>query len=269
MKTLSLASVLVTSSAVASAANDLTGQQRIDNLIQSLRVIDNKLELSVKLTTGAVGYAQVGGVAEDGSFDEALVTEAMLIAYTDALASVQSFDYAVANNANQMFTQEHTAAMYNLNLAVDDLVMATAALSSATAVADIAANADTKPEQVALQAMLATEEYSIQVEEVAEYNDSLKAVEEYATQAGAFLAAANNTELTASIDSYASQGNFMVGSYTAIQYTQNVDEFVITWADSGFGSGWQGYLVNEMKSSEDIYGASQYILTYGSPSEEM
>ena len=269
LKTLGLASALVIGSAVASAANDLTGQQRIDNLIQSLRIIDNKLELSVKLTTGAVGYAQVGGVAEDGSFDEALVTEAMLIAYTDALASVQSFDYAVSNNANQMFTQEHTAAMYNLNLAVDNLVMATAALTSATSVADIAANADTKPEQVALQGMLATEEYSIQVEEVAEYNDSLKAVEEYATQAGAFLAAANNTELTASIDSYASQGNFMVGSYTAIQYTQNVDEFVITWADSGFGSGWQGYLVNEMKSSEDIYGASQYILTYGSPSEEM
>ena len=259
----------MTGSALASNANDATGQQRIEQLIQSLTVIDNKLQLSVKLTTGAVGYAEIGGVAEDGSFDEALITEAMLTAYTDALGSVQEFDYAVAETANQLFTQEHTAAMYNLSLAVDDLVLATSALSSATSVAELASTADTKPEQVALQDMLATDEYSIQAEEVTAYNDSLKAVEGYATQAGAFLAAANNGELTASIDSYAAQGNFMVGTYTAITYTQSVDEFVITWADSDFGSGWQGYLQNDMKSSEDIYGASQYILTYGSPSEEM
>jgi hypothetical protein len=259
----------VIGSALASNAQELTGQQKIDQLIQSIQVIDNKIQLSVKLTTGAVGYAEVGGVAEDGSFDDALITEAMLVAYTNALDSVQNHDYAVAQTANQLFMQEHTASMYSLSLAVDDLVMATAAIASATSVADLASDADTKPEQVALQEMLATEEYSIQATEVAEYNDSLKAVETYATQAGAFLAAANNSELTASIDSYATQGNFLVGSYTAITYTQSVDEFVITWGDAGFNSGWQGYLSPDMKTTEDLYAASQYILTYGSPSPEM
>ena len=82
------------------------------------------------------------------------------------------------------------------------------------------------------------------------------------------MAAANNDELTASIDSYAQQGNFMVGSYTAITYTQSVDEFVITWADSGFGTGWQGYLGPDMKSAADVYGAGEYIKEYGEyPSE--
>lgn len=258
-------------SALASNAEDfsITGQQKIENLIQSIQVIDNKLQLSVKLMTGAVGYAEVGGVAADGSFDDAIISQAMLTAYMDALSSVQTHDYAVAQTANQMLMQEHTAAMNSLSLAVDDLVLATSALTSATAVASIAAEADTKPEQVALQDMLATEEYSIQAEEVTAYNDSLKAVETYATQAGAFLAAADNTELTASIDNYAQQGNFLVGSYTAITYTQSVDEFVITWADAGFGTGWQGYLTPEMKTTEDLYAASQYILTYGSPSPEM
>ena len=261
----------MTGSAAVSGAEDFTttGQQKIENLIQSITVVDNKLQLSVKLMTGAVGYAEVGGVAADGSFDGALISEAMVTAYLNALDSVQNHDYAVAQTANQMLMQEHTASMNSLALAVDNLVDATSVLSMATSVASVAAEADTKPEQVALQNMLATDEYSIQVEEVAAYNDSLKAVEEYATQAGAFLAAANNTELTASIDNYAAQGSFVVGSYTAITYTQSVDEFVITWADSGFGTGWQGYLQPNMKSSEDIYGASQYILTYGSPSEEM
>ena len=258
-------------SAAASFAEDFatTGQQKIENLIQSITVVDNKLKLSVQLMTGAVGYAEVGGVAADGSFDDALISEAMVAAYLDALNNVQTHDYAVAQTANQMLMQEHTAAMNSLSIAVDNLVDATSVLSLATSVAAVAAEADTKPEQVALQNMLATDDYTITQAEVTEYNDSLKAVEEYATQAGAFLAAANNTELTASIDSYATQGSFVVGSYTAITYTQSVDEFVITWADSGFGTGWQGYLQPNMKSSDDIYGASQYILTYGSPSEEM
>ena len=57
----------------------------------------------------------------------------------------------------------------------------------------------------------------------------------------AFMAAANNTELTTSIDNYTASNNIMVGTYTAITYTQAVDEFVISWDDSGYGTGWNGY----------------------------
>ena len=77
------------------------------------------------------------------------------------------------------------------------------------------------------------------------------------------MAAANNTELTATVDNYAAQGNFLVGSYTAITYTQSIDEFVITWADSGFGTGFQGYLTPDMKTAEDVFGAGEYIEQYG------
>ena len=77
------------------------------------------------------------------------------------------------------------------------------------------------------------------------------------------MAAANNTELTASIDSYATQNNFLVGNYTAITYTQSVDEFVINWDTDGFGSGWQGYLSDDMKSASEVFDAGDYVAQYG------
>lgn len=239
------------------------GQDYLNSLINSMQVIDGRLEMSITLTNGAVGYASIGGVIEDQALDEALITQAMFIAYQDAMANVLAYDYAIAQTAQQLFSQEASAAMYNLEIAVDNLVNATSAIAMATNTLEAASVADTKPEQVALQEMLVTEEYSIQAAEVDAYNEAVSQVEYFAQQAGAFMAASNNSELTASIDSYAAQGNFMVGTYTAITYTQSVDEFAITWGDAGFAAGWSNYLTNDTKTAADVYNAGVYINQYG------
>lgn len=267
LKIVGLALALVISSAVASAAQDpstMTGQDKIDALIQSINTIQGSLEKGEVLAIGAVGYAAIGGVIEDGSLEGSQITPQMLGNYQNAKEAVLAHDYETAQTAQQMFTQEHAAAMVNLSISVDNLVDATGVLMTATSVAEVAATADTAPEQVALQGMLTTDEYSIDAAEVDAYNEAAVAVEGYAQQAGAFMAAANDESLTGSIDTYAAQGGFLVGTYTAITYTQSVDEFVITWADAGFTSGWQGYLNTEMKSAEDVFGAGQYMLEYGS-----
>ena len=225
--------------------------------------------MSINLGIGAVGYAEVGGVIVDGALDGSKVTEAMLVAYEDARDSVLAHDYATATNANQLFIQEHTAAMNNLVEAVDILGDATSVLMTATSVAEFAEEADTKPEQVVLQEMIATEEYSISAAEVEDYNNAIDAVAEYSQQAGAFMAAANNTELTASIDTYAANNSILIGSYTAITYTQSIDEFVIAWDDTGYGTGWNGYLTDDMRDAEAVYGAGAYILQNGSASAGM
>lgn len=215
------------------------------------------------LSVGAVGYASIGGVIVDDAIQDGIITNDELGTYLLARDAVLDHDYAIAVTAEQLFMQEYAAAMNNLSSAIDNLTDATSVLMIATSVAEIAAEADTKPEQVALQDMLATEEYSIQAEEVVAYNEAVAAVEDYAQQAGAFMAAANNDDLTASIDNYAVQGSFMVGSYTAITYTQSIDEFVITWTEAGFGTGWQGYLTPDMKTAADVYSAGEYIKMYG------
>ena len=62
----------------ASGLHAQTGQEKIQQLINTMQVIDDRLELSINLGIGAVGYAEVGGVIVDGSLDGAKVTEAML-----------------------------------------------------------------------------------------------------------------------------------------------------------------------------------------------
>lgn len=261
--------VLVNGSGVLAQEFSQTGDQKIQSLINTISIIDNRLQLSINLGIGAVGYAEVGGVIVDGALDGSKVTEAMLVAYEDARDNVLAHDYATATNANQLFIQEHTAAMNSLVDAVDILGDATSVLMTATSVAEFAEEADTKPEQVVLQEMIATEEYSISAAEVEDYNNALDAVAEYSQQAGAFMAAANNSELTASIDTYASNNNILIGSYTAITYTQSIDEFVIAWDDTGYGTGWNGYLTDDMRDAEAVYGAGAYILQNGSASAGM
>ena len=256
-------------SAVANAESlpppnyELTGQEKIDALIASIGDIQDRIADSAVLVVGAVGYAAIGGVINDDALSDGIITTDELGAYLEAKELVLNHDYAIAETAEQMFMQEHAANMNSLNAAVDNLTAATSVVMTAVEVASIASEADTKPEQVELQGMLETDAYSLDAAEVNEYNEAVAAVETFAQQAGAFMAAANNDELTASVDSYAAQGNYMVGSYTAITYTQAVDEFVITWDDSGFGTGFQGYLTPEMKNATEIYAAGEYINQYG------
>ena len=243
--------------------DSLSGQEKINYLIASIGAIQDRIKDSGVRTVGAVGYAAIGGVITDAAMADGLITTDELGQYLEARDLVLGHDYAIAETAEQMFMQEHAANMNSLSTAVDNLTAATTVIMTAIEVADVATTADTKPEQVALQEMVGSAEYSIDAEEANTYNEAVVAVETFAQQAGAFMAAANNEDLTASIDSYAVQGNFMIGTYTAITYTQAIDEFVIAWADSGFNSGWQGYLTPEMKTAGDLYAAGEYINEYG------
>ena len=242
----------------------MTGQEKIDALITSLGAIKNRVTDNGINTVGAVGYAALGGVIVDDAFDDGIITQTELDDYLAAHALVIGHDYETATTAQQLFTQEYQASMNDLDAAIDLLADASAEILTATGIMETAATADTSPEQTALQGMMGTDEYSIDQAEVDAYNQAVAQVESYAQQAGAFMAAANNTELTASIDSYATQNNFVVGNYTAITYTQNVDEFVINWDDDGFGSGWQGYLSEDTVSASELFSAGTYIETYGS-----
>ena len=241
----------------------MTGQEKIDALITSLGAIKNRVTDNGVNTVGAVGYAALGGVVIDDAFDDGLITQDELDDYLEAKDLVLNHDYETAENAQQLFTQEYQGAMNSLDEAIDLLADASAEILTATGVMEAAGAADTSPEQTALQDMLGEDQYSIDQAEVDAYNQAVAQVENYAQQAGAFMAAANNSELTASIDNYATVNNFAVGNYTTITYTQAMDEFVINWNDDGFGSGWQGYLTSEFKDATDIYDAGEYVAEYG------
>ena len=241
----------------------MTGQEKLDYLIESLGAIKNRVTDSGTMTVGATGYAALGGVIVDDAMNDALITQTELDNYLEAHDLVMNHDYATATNAQELFTQEYQGAMNSLDEAIDLLTDASTEVLTATGIMEAAAAADTAPEQAALQGLMGQEEYQIDQAEVDAYNQAVAQVENYAQQAGAFMAAANNTELTASIDSYAQVNNFVVGNYTTITYTTNIDEFVINWDNDGFGSGWQGYLTEDMVSASDLFEAGEYVEQYG------
>ena len=241
----------------------MTGQQKLDYLIESLGAIKNRVTDGATMTVGATGYAALGGTIVDDAFNDALITQDEFDNYVEAHDLVMNHDYATATNAQELFTQEYQGAMNSLGEAIDLLTDASTEVLTATGIMAAAAEADTAPEQAALQGLMGQDEYSIDQAEVDAYNQAVAQVEQYAQQAGAFMAAANNADLTASIDSYAQVNNFVVGNYTTITYTQNIDEFVINWDDDGFGSGWQGYLTDDMVSATELFTAGEYVEQYG------
>jgi hypothetical protein len=204
-----------------------------------------------------MSYATTGGVIEGGGLTSAQITQQMMDDYNAAIDAVVNSTYATAQT---IFMDAHNAAMGNLNASVDQLVSATTVLSSVGFVADLAANADTTQEQIALQNVLISDP-GLQVTqvEVDNFNQSLDAVGAYAREAGAFLAAANNSSLTSAVDSFAASNNVAVGAYTAITFHQTMDQYIITWGDAGFAAGWSGYNTGNIKDVNDIYNLGAYL----------
>jgi len=152
-----------------------------------------------------------------------------------------------------LFQDQYTATMANLDTAVDQLVTATSVLMEAQVVANMAANADTVQEQMVVQAVLSNNDMTISAADVSNYNNALGAVQSYARDAGAFLAASRNTTMTGTVDAYAANsGTSLYG--TTVTYSATADILNISGADA-FGIGLQGLLQANTVSVEDVYAA--------------
>ena len=119
----------------------MTGQQKIDYLIESLGAIKNRVTDSATMTVGAVGYAALGGTIVDDAFNDALITETELSNYLEAHDLVMNHDYATATNAQELFTQEYQGAMNSLDEAIDLLTDASTEVLTATGIMEAAAAA--------------------------------------------------------------------------------------------------------------------------------
>ena len=109
---LSATAALLVSGSVAHAEYNQTGAQKITELKGTIDIINNKLLASGQLSNGAVGYATVGRVVVDDALDGGKITDAQFVAYTAALDKVVAHDYATAQDAKQLFTQEHLSLIH-------------------------------------------------------------------------------------------------------------------------------------------------------------
>jgi hypothetical protein len=216
----------------------------------SAQTILNQLSAAQSLTAGATYSASNGDILAPGIMQTATVTEQMRLDYNSDIQGVIDATYY---NAEMLFQDQHQQAMVNLDTAVDNLVAATAVLMEVQAVANMAANADTVQEQLAFQAVLTNNDMTISAADVSNYNSALGAVQTYARDAGAFLAASRNATMTGTVDAYAANsGTNLYGATVA--YSATADIMNISAANV-FGIGLQGLLAADTVTLADVYAA--------------
>lgn len=225
-------------------------EQTMDDLQGSAQAILDQLAASQDLTAGAVYYATNGEIIAPGVMQDAAITEQMRTAYN---ADIQAVLDATYYDARMLFEDQHDQAMANLDTAVDNLVAATLVLMEVQAVANMAANADTVQEQLAFQAILSNNDMTISAGDVSSYNSALGAVQTYAREAGAFLAASRNVSLTGQTDAFAANaGTSLYGA--TVTYNPSADILNVS-AGQTFGVGFQGFLSENVVTLEDVYAA--------------
>ena len=231
----------------ASAAH---AEPTMTNLQGSAQTILNQLSAAQSLTAGATYSASNGDILEPGIMQTATVTEQMRLDYNSDIQGVIDATYY---NAEILFQDRHEQAMVNLDTAVDNLVAATAVLMEVQAVANMAANADTVQEQMVFQTILSNNDMTITAADVSSYNNALGAVQTYARDAGAFLAASRNTTMTSSVDNYAA--NTGVSLYGAtVAYSATADIMAVSMGQA-YGIGLQGLLGANAVTLADVYAA--------------
>jgi hypothetical protein len=184
----------------------------------------------------------------------------MLENYQASVDLVMAMDFSEAETASELFSAEYASAMLELGMSVDELAEASAAIMSVSIVAEMAATADTRPEGVALQEVLANT--SVTQDQIDSYNTALGAVSSMAQVSGAFFAASQNAALTSSIDAYVQSNNITIGEYTSVDFVFDTNEYIITWGDQGEGTGWTQYTSDGNTTAEELYDHAQGL--YGS-----
>ena len=216
----------------------------------SAQTILNQLSAAQSLTAGAVYSAGQGDILAPGIMQTATVTEQMRLDYN---ADVQGVIDATYYNAELLFQDNYVATMANLDTAVDNLVAATAVLMEVQAVANMAANADTVQEQMAFQTILSNNDMTISAADVNSYNSALGAVQTYARDAGAFLAASRNATMTGTVDAYAANsGTNLYGATVA--YSATADIINVSMGQV-YSIGLQGLLGADTVTLADVYAA--------------
>jgi len=178
----------------------------------------------------------------------------MVTNYNTAVQTVISANY---QDAKEIFLEKHTEAIDNMHTSIEQLVGATSKLSTVAVVAELAINADTTQEQLQVQQALVQTDMTITETDVNAYNTALVNFETFSQQAGAFLAAAQDTSITSAVDNYSAQNNIAVASYSTIQYTQDIDTFVISYNNNLYMS-FQGAFTDKMVTADELYANTSY-----------
>ena len=232
----------------------------IDNLVEASKTIAVKLEQGRYAAFGAEHYASVGGIIDYNSVatDDYLITEADVNAYNDALTGVQDALYYTTKMALEDKAAE---SMVKVSDAVNNFVVASHQLAVVEEVADRAGTAQetsSVEDQIAVQEYVEQNDVSISQEAVIEYNQSLEDIAVNARDAGAFLAASKNEQLTSISDQHAQDYDQSMAE-ASISYSATNDILSVQWATNVGHIEFHDFLWGDYVTASEVLGQGEAI----------
>jgi hypothetical protein len=232
----------------------------IDNLVNASKTIAAKLEQGRYAVYGAEHYASVGGIIDYSAVDDEqyIINEGDITAYNEALAGVQNALYYTTKMALEDKAAE---SMVKVSDAVDNFVVASHQLAVVEEVAD---RAETAQETNSVEDQLAVQEYveqndvSISQETVLEYNQSLEQIATSSREAGAFLAASKNEQLTSISDQHAQDYDQSMAE-ASISYSATNDILSVQWATNVGHVEFHDFLMGDYVTASEVLGQGEAI----------
>lgn len=246
---------LLLAAPLAISSGAALADQTMEDLHSAAQAIELQLQLANNLAWEIDMNAHMGFIAADGTENAALINEQMVSAYNGALQNVRNASYLTASD---ILVGEHNAAIDSMHTAIDNLVEATTVLQTVSAVADMAADATTTEDMLEVQQAVTITDMSVDQQDVDNFNEAITDIQTFAQQAGAYLAASEDSDITSQLDNFASQNNIAMASYTAVSYVQGVDQLMITFDQSNSYISFQGYMTGNTKTAAEIYEAIGY-----------
>ena len=192
----------LTAIAPASAQTLLPNQRQVvNNLIGASGAIKGQLALGARYSVGLSTAATDGTIVDPTAYQAATISESQRTTYN---AAATTFNTTNFNGSRQYFETQASNNLASMRTSISELAAATVDLQKVVTVNQMVSTITDVPtakvtQTAILNAGLGTE---VTAQQVAAYNASLANVNSYASQAALFMRAAQNQTLTQNVDNF-------------------------------------------------------------------
>jgi len=209
--------------------------------------------LGLGLSNALSVSASNGTIVDPNAYSLAIITEQQRQAYNTSLNTFQTTSFY---NAQQFFKDQATTAINQMQQSISFLASNAVELQKAATVHQMVSGVGDSVQAKQVQTAIAASGLSseIRADTVANYNYSLASVNSYATQAAAFFRAADNQQLTSTVDLLKTNYGKDL-AYAGAHFVYGDARMLVGWAD-GFSISMGPVLDAYQQSSQSFYQAN-------------
>lgn len=225
-------------------------RQVVTNLANASDAIKGQLALGARYSTSLSVAASGGTIVDPTAYQTATISEGQRTTYNSAALA---FNTANFNGSRQYFETQAANNLASMRTSISNLAAATADLQKVVTVNQMMASITDVPTAKVTQTAILNAGLSTDVtgSQVAAYNTSLANVNSYASQAALFMRAAQNQTLTQNVDNFV---NTYAKDLNYVQTTAAYSNTAITlaWQD-GLQITQEGMLNQFTQGSNSFY----------------